>query len=86
MILNGDSNNRLGTVRSAIFQDAFTVWDARLSWSSADGDINLTGYVTNLTDEDHFVSGTSISRGPNGYTNVILGLPRKWGVQLQWDF
>ena len=81
-----DSNNRLGTVRSAIFQDAFTVWDARLSWSSADGDINLTGYVTNLTDEEHFVSGTSISRGPNGYTNVILGLPRMWGVQLQWDF
>ena len=65
------------------FQEAYGVWNARLSWNSADDKYSITGFVENAGDEEYVtyaLQSTPTNLGSFGFrTN---GLPRLWGVNF----
>lgn len=58
---------------------------ARVEFSNGNSPIGLAVFVTNLTDEVHYVGGVNYSKnvGPHHYD---LGRPREWGVTLTASF
>lgn len=66
-----------------LWQDAYALGNARLFWRDPQGRIQVTGFVRNVTDETYSV----LSTGPSGgRTRQVYGLPRSFGVSLDWNF
>jgi len=65
------------------FQEAYGVWNARLSWNSANDIYSITGFVENAGDQEYVTYAlqfTPTSLSSFGFrTN---GLPRLWGVKF----
>ena len=64
-------------------QDAYTQIDLRLTWRSAGGQLRISGFVNNLSDEE------VITRA-NIYGATVAtrqhGPPRTWGVSFGYHF
>lgn len=63
--------------------DSFSLWNARLSYSSSDQPWGLTVWVNNLLDEEYFTN-----RSPASITNidrVVWGNPRMWGITFTYS-
>ncbi|GEM_PF-2418297 len=58
-------------------QPKSTVWNAYLNWTSADGRVDVSAYVTNLTNE---VVLQNLNTGPQPWWAVTLAPPRAFGV------
>lgn len=58
--------------------------DASISFSNADGSIDLTLWAKNLTDEVTIIDVVDV--GLFGYQNVWYNMPRTWGVSLRYNF
>jgi iron complex outermembrane receptor protein len=65
------------------FQDAYTTFDARLIWRSADSPLSVQAYVKNLTEED-VVTETTVFSGNRAM--VDYNAPRTYGVRVGWNF
>jgi iron complex outermembrane receptor protein len=62
------------------------LWNLNLNWTSvAGGPVDLTGFVTNLTNEKYpvFIGNSWLSTGTE---SLILGQPRMYGVRLKVRF
>ena len=65
------------------FQESYTTWDLRATWTHADQPISVQAFVLNATDEivqvgsDQFSQGRAIADFNN---------PRTWGVRLSYNF
>jgi outer membrane receptor protein involved in Fe transport len=62
-------------------QDAYTLWNAFLNWTSSDDKFNISAYVKNIEDKPIL---TNLGQGGQGSTveYVTLGAPRTFGMVL----
>ncbi len=63
---------------------AYTLWNARATWSPAGGNWRLAAFVTNITDELYVTNGVSVLG--LGYVEAYYNRPREWGLTLTADF
>ncbi len=65
------------------FQDAYGVWNVRLSWNSADGIYSITGFVENAGDEEYVTYALQTTPANiNSFGFRTNGLPQLWGVKF----
>jgi len=64
-------------------QPAYTLVHAYLSWTSADGRIDVSGYVRNLGNR---VVLNNLNTGPQPWWTVTLGAPRTYGLTTSVKF
>ena len=64
--------------------DAYTLWNARATWSPVSGRWRLAAFVTNITDELYVTNGVSVLG--LGYVEAYYNRPREWGMALTVDF
>ena len=62
-------------------QDAYTLWDANLNYTSSNGKFSINAYGKNLSDEIYRISAQVNSLTATS-SNVILGNPRTYGISL----
>lgn len=63
--------------------DAYTVADARLSYTSANEKIRVDLWINNLTDEEYTTHAFSLTGGQRAFANV--GKPRWYGLTLTYE-
>jgi iron complex outermembrane receptor protein len=68
-----------------IRQPGYDVFNASLTWRSADErwQVRLAG--TNLTDEEYFTAGFA-DLPVSGIAEVVMARPREWALQFQFDY
>lgn len=64
--------------------DAYTLLNGRLTWSNAEGDLDLALSVTNITDEYYFAGAFDNEQG--GFAMGQPGRPREWAVSATKRF
>ena len=64
-------------------QDSYVMWDADLSFHSANDTLNVTAYINNIGDED--VYSNSFNH-PSGLVFNALRPPQTYGVRLNVNF
>ena len=67
-----------------IVQDAHTLWNARLSWTSASGRLSIAGFVDNILDEEYAVGAFSV--GDFAYNAFMWGKPKWAGISVAIDY
>jgi iron complex outermembrane receptor protein len=65
--------------------DDYTLVNARVAYTTADGDWELAAFVKNVTDEENEVMGFDISLFC-GCSEIAVGEPRWWGVSARMNF
>ena len=94
-LANGDMALRIDMVyRDEQFRDAvntpelqaeaYTLWNGRMTWSSADDRWKVAGFVTNITDEIFVTNGVSVLG--LGYVEAYYSRPREWGLSVTMNF
>ncbi len=63
--------------------DAYTLWNARATWSPSGGNWRVAAFVTNITDELYVTNGVSVLG--LGYVEAYYNRPREWGLALTVD-
>lgn len=63
-------------------QDSYTLYNARVSWHSADERWEVAAFGRNLTDEEYMVYGFDLSFF--GFHEQMLGSPRSYGIELSY--
>lgn len=64
--------------------DAYTLWNARVTWTSANERWEVAGFVTNITDEIFVTNGVSVLG--LGYVEAYYSRPREWGMSVNMRF
>ena len=64
--------------------EAYTLWNGRMTWSSADDRWKVAGFVTNITDEIFVTNGVSVLG--LGYVEAYYSRPREWGLSVTMNF
>lgn len=64
------------------YQDAYVIGDLAATWSTADGNYSITGYVRNVFDEE-YKAGVGLS---TTVKSVTPGDPRTWGLMVNAKF
>ena len=65
-------------------QDSFSLYNARLAWTSADSDLEVALWARNLADEEYLVYAFDLSF--LGFNEEMLGAPRTYGIGVSYDF
>ena len=76
------SEQRLAT---DLYQDAFTLVNARISIGSVDGPWELSIFGKNLTDEDYGIIGFGLPQ-QSGSIGQFPSVPRMYGAELRFDY
>jgi len=66
-------------------EDAYTIWNARVSYLTMDGQLELAAFVKNLTDEEYRVYTFDFT-GIAGFNQQFFGPPRWFGIQAIYHF
>jgi hypothetical protein len=76
--------------RDEVAQDSYSVWNARVTWVSADQAWQVALYGENLGDEEYFTNSLESGVPTAGVDPVVpqyfVGAPRTWGVKAQYSF
>ena len=72
--------------RSSNLIDAYTIANARLSWTNADDDLTVSAAVTNLFNEYYLLTIFDQTIGGQGYATGQPGRPREWALSLTKRF
>lgn len=73
------------TNSTTIAQGAFSLFNARIAWTSPNEQIEVALFGTNLTDKRYFASGLS-SATSFGLEEANFGRPREWGLSAKYNF
>lgn len=73
------------TNSTVIDQDGFSLFNARIAWTSPQKQIEVALFGTNLTDERYIASGLS-SATSFGLEEANFGRPREWGLSAKYNF
>ncbi|HWW66144.1 MAG TPA: TonB-dependent receptor [Sphingomonadaceae bacterium] len=65
--------------------DGYTLANARLTWRNAEGDLEISGEVTNLFDKYYYLTAFDNS-GSAGFATAQPGRPREWALSLKKKF
>ena len=71
--------------RNAIGQDALLLQNVRLTYQAPSGNLEVAGWVRNLTNEVYKTLSFDSSGGP-GFVGNLVGDPRTYGVSLKVSF
>jgi iron complex outermembrane recepter protein len=63
-------------------QDAYSVANAHVSWTSANEHVTVTAWVRNLADEDYLVGAYDLAAF--GWDQWVVGEPRAYGVTFEY--
>lgn len=66
-------------------QPAYHLLDARLSWQNSEGDLSLSAWVKNLSDERYRIGVVAVADS-SGVYNEGWGEPRMFGIDLRQEF
>jgi iron complex outermembrane receptor protein len=72
--------------RSSNLIQSYTIANARLTWRNEDGDLEVSGEITNLFDEYYLQTVNDQSPGSQGYVIAQPGRPREWAVHVKKKF
>lgn len=72
--------------RSSNQIDAYTVANARVTWSNADEDLSASLAVTNLFDEYYLLTVFDQTIAGQGYATGQPGRPREWSISVTKKF
>lgn len=61
------------------------MWNARVTWTSADESLTLTAWGKNLADEPYAMD-TLGAGSPTGWGVIVWGMPRTFGFGATWHF
>ncbi len=71
-------------------EDAYTLVNARITYTSGSGDWQVAGFIDNLTDEEYrtmtFDLAGTPATGGFGLTENYYGTPRWWGVTVGYNW
>jgi len=71
-------------------EDAYTLSNARVSYTSADDSWGVAAFVNNVTDEEYrqmaFDLAGTAAQGGFGLTESYYGAPRWWGVSFNYNW
>lgn len=73
-----------GTNSEVSFEEAYSVWNARLSYLTGNEQLRLTAWVKNLGDEEYRLYNLDL--GLIGFIEQVYAPPRQVGVTLSYDF
>jgi iron complex outermembrane receptor protein len=71
--------------REFLAEDGYSIVNARLSLMPQDGPWEISAWVKNLSDEEYRTAAQDISLAL-GFSEIVPGLPRTWGVELEYRF
>jgi len=71
------------TNNAAATQPSYTLVNAYLNWTSADGKLDISAYVRNATNQ---VVLQNLNTGPQPWWTVTLGAPRTYGLSTSLKF
>ena len=63
-------------------QDSYTLWNAYLSWTSADAKFNISAYIRNIDDKP-ILTNLGVEPDPMAPQYLTLAPPRTLGVVLR---
>ena len=69
-----------------IFQDDVSVLNGSIAVDHADGQWRIVAAVTNLTDEDYLVAGTSAFTTGTGYVEHVFAREREWSLSVNYSW
>lgn len=76
----------IGTTRILNYVPAYTLANARLTWSNADNDLDISLEVTNLFDKYYFLSVFDVRGAGAGVNKGRPGNPREWAISVKKKF
>jgi iron complex outermembrane receptor protein len=68
------------------FIPAYTTANARLTWENADGDLNVSLEVSNLTNKYYFLTVFDLRGAGAGFRKGRPGEPREWSLTVKKKF
>ena len=68
-----------------VYADAYTLVDARLSWTNNDDDLSVSAYIKNATDERYEIGAVATGDSIGTFAQA-LGDPRFYGVEVRKSF
>ena len=71
--------------REFLSEDGYSIVNARLSLMPQNGPWEISAWVKNLSDEEYRTAAQDISLAL-GFSEIVPGLPRTWGVELEYRF
>lgn len=69
-----------------LFQDSVDIVNAAISADSADEHWNITLGITNLTDEEYLVAGTSSYGTATGYVEHVWAREREYSIKVKYSW
>lgn len=73
-------------MKNALFSDPVIFLDARLTWLSADGSMEIAAWGKNLTDVDDYMVGGIPLVDATGGAGVVYANPRTFGLTMTYNF
>ena len=64
---------------------SYQTYDTNLTWESVEGDLTVTAWMKNITDENIYHGGVQSGSLPDGIVGQI-GAPRTFGVRARYNF
>lgn len=68
----------------SLYQEAYTTYNAYLTWELPGGNWKATVGGSNLSDERYIVSG--VANAGIGYSQAIVSRPREWMLAIAYDY
>ncbi len=68
-----------------VYSDAYTLFDARVTWNNNEDDLSISAYVKNATDERYDIGAVATGDSIGTFAQA-LGNPRFYGVELRKTF
>ena len=71
--------------REFLKEDGYSLVNARISLLPQNGPWEVSAWVKNIADEEYRTAAQDISVAL-GFSEIVTGLPRTWGVELEYRF
>jgi len=71
--------------REFLAEDGYSIVNARLSLMPQSGPWEISAWVKNLSDEQYRTAAQDISLAL-GFSEIVTGQPRTWGIELEYRF
>ena len=71
--------------REVLAEDGYTLLNARVSFSPADGPWEVAAWVRNATDEEYLSAAQDLALSL-GFSEIVMGQPRTWGLEFEYQF
>jgi outer membrane receptor protein involved in Fe transport len=72
--------------KDALFSEAVIFLDARLTWLSVDGSLEIAAWGKNLTNIDDYLVGGIPLADVTGATGLVFANPRTFGLTMTYNF